>query len=289
LNSLLDSYLPVDGLFLLVDFLGITDPTTKGYVPSASISDMRTADTADDDTEDPAFPLFSVVDACLVQAEAQVLMAENIATTEENENVHAGEGGDPFLNVQNFYHPLSHQFREAMYSALMGVMEERDEAHARMIATDVLHVHEIERIKKTATHLGNQLEMKELEISVLKRSTLAGKKDPTRADPIPDLNDRKTKTSSTLQDYDAELTSMCQQLATEISSRTSASLEILRLKESRQTERENEAAERLALEKELLQTKELLAQQNKKLEQTRQECSNWKQSYEKVLQRYSHK
>jgi len=59
----------------------------------------------------------------------------------------------PFL--QN---AASSQYQEAMHSALMKAMEERDEAHARMVAANVLHVHETEQQKKKVALLAAQLE-----------------------------------------------------------------------------------------------------------------------------------
>ena len=86
------------------------------------------------------------------------------------------------------------------------------------------------------------------------------------------------------QDSEAELLSLCQQLAGEISARTSASLEVIRLKESRKVERQNEAAERQAIEAELRRTRELLAAERSKLERSRRESRTWMQSYEEVVQ-----
>ena len=224
-------------------------------------------------------PLISVAEACFVQAETQAIRAEQVATLEANENFGSRRPEEPQGNFYEFYHPISHQFRDAMYSSLVHLMEERDEAHARMVTADVVHVHEIEQEKKIAQALRRQISHKDRELETLK---LAAKKGSTTSSYAVENAVAPSRTDS---QTDTELISLCNQLSAEISSRTAASLEILRLKESRSIERENEAAERDALEKELARTRELLAQQEVKLVQSQQECSNWKQSYEKILKR----
>jgi uncharacterized protein YPO0396 len=137
------------------------------------------------------------------------------------------------------------------------------------VAAGVLHVHEMDQQRKIVQRL-------QLEVEALKARPAAGDSS--------DASDEVRRAARALQqDSEAELLSLCQQLASEISSRTSASLEIVRLKESRDLERENERAERQALEDELRRTRELLAAERAKLERSRRESSNWKESYEEVL------
>jgi uncharacterized protein YPO0396 len=159
-----------------------------------------------------------------------------------------------------------------MYGALMTVMEERDEAHARMVAAGVLHVHEMDQQRKKVDRLQSELD------ALQSRQPSAGSSGSSN-----NVDEIRRAARALQEESEAELLSLCQQLTTEIASRTSASLEIARLKESRRLERENELAERQALEDELKRTRELLAAERSKLERSRRESSTWKESYEEVL------
>jgi hypothetical protein len=83
-----------------------------------------------------------------------------------------------------------------------------------------------------------------------------------------------------MQNSDEELIALCQQLSGEISARTSASLEIIRLKEGRSIERTHEASEKEALKDELKRVKERLA-----LEQSKAEDQKQKLSYAAIVRR----
>ena len=61
-----------------------------------------------------------------------------------------------------------------------------------------------------------------------------------------------------IENADADLTTMCHQLSSEVEGRTSAALEIIRLKESHYIERKSQLAERQALQNELNLYKEML-------------------------------
>ena len=63
------------------------------------------------------------------------------------------------------------------------------------------------------------------------------------------------------------------QLAGEISAKASHALEIIRLKERRQIERENEAKERKSLQDELKRLKELLAAEQRKNQKASEEAN----------------
>lgn len=264
---MLDCSLPVDALSILAEFLSLTDVSTEA-VDSSGI-DLKLSGKLETETPEngnaviqSVYPLLATTEGLLLRAENQVLLAKRVA----------GTGPEPLLGVpvtemeESPTLRISSHFREAMYVALIRVMEERDEAHARMVAAGVVHVHEKAALRKSMSRLSAQLD------EFRKRQDGVG------------VTERLRQVEREMQqDSEAELISLCQQLASEISARTSVGLEIVRLKESRAMERENEATERLALENELRDTKEALARAQMKLERSRRESKLWQQSYEEIL------
>ena len=159
----------------------------------------------------------------------------------------------------------SQAFHEAVHTVLMQVMAERDESHARMVAAGVLHVHEMEQLRKQVRRLTAQLEA-------------GSSSDPREQERVQHLK-REMQ-----QDTDMELVSLCQQLAGEISARTNASLEVIRLKESRKIERDTEEAEKKALLQETNEAKDALAKERARAEKAERELEQWKSSYEILVQ-----
>lgn len=284
---MIDSSLPVDGYAMLVDFLSLPgNPSSVPHSSSEIDNNIKGLGNELHDTDecpkeilndtfsgsrDP-FALSAASDTQLLRAENQALLAGHLAAGMNEDvslsitNSSSGDLGQPSVGV-------SHQFRDAMYSALMTVMEERDEAHARMVAANVLHMHEIEQQKKATRRLSAELE------------SLKARREAEHGISSNGRHSRHgAEKGSMQQDSDAEIVSLCQQLAGEISARTSASLEVIRLKESRKAERENEASERQALEEELKRTREMLATERSKLERSRRESQTWMHSYEEVVE-----
>jgi hypothetical protein len=191
---------------------------------------------------------------------------------------------------QPFLEPLlpseiTENLHEAMHGALMNVMTERDESHAQLIAASVLHMHEMERERKKVNNLTEQLAATQR----LVRAQQNAGGNAFFADKTPivrENDDMKGKMSEIhqkmIQSSEEEMLALCQQLAGEISAKTSASLEIIRLKESRNIERENERAEKEALKNELKRYKELLAAEEQKANEARLEALAWKQSCEEA-------
>jgi hypothetical protein len=278
-NAILECELTEFGRKLVMDFLGIADVNITGETsqneaihllgtPAFDRDDIAYFDQIETslDANDP-FSLAAMSEGRLVHAENQALLAERLMALRARNNC--------LTDTTIVYQPTSRHFREAMYTSLMQVMEERDEAHARMVASDVIHVHELEQQKKEAQRIQSRL---------LKSVAQAQSKSSSGNKVVPDvhsiLHEKEMRLSS-----DAELASICQQLSTEIASRSSKSLEVLRLKESRKVERENEEAERQKLEEELNRTRALLANEKAKLERSEQEMLSWKQSYEAAIQK----
>jgi len=277
LNSMLDCPLPIESLVSLTDFLEIVDASTEN-VPSTS-NPMQHADhvqfdsidhptqTSESDIASEIFSLSAICETELLTAELHGLQAEKTANSGLNRSTDTLplSFGEP-----DVYPVLSNQYQEAMYSTLMKVMEERDEAHARLVAASVLHVHEIEQQRKKADHLTTQLES-------AKRATSSNGPHPADSEML------RQHVIQMQQSSDEELISMCQQLAGEISARTSADLEVIRLKESRKIERESEEAEKRALQEELARVKKQLAEERAKTRQVQQESLTWRTSYENIV------
>lgn len=176
------------------------------------------------------------------------------------------ETTSPSLNIQ-VYDPLlppsfSDQMQEAMHEALVNVMAERDEAHAQLIASNVLHVHELEQERRKNEKLRIEQDLKE------ERRRF---QQPNVGSFFQNLNDDRSRRNleAKLNDFervlgrnnDQELADTSRQLADEVSAKTSHALEIVRLKEAREIERRNEAAEKQALKDELRRVKALLLAQ----------------------------
>jgi hypothetical protein len=68
------------------------------------------------------------------------------------------------------------------------------------------------------------------------------------------------------------MVALCHQLAGEISAKTSNALEISRLKETREIQRQSEAAEKQALKEELKRVKALLAEEQRQRKESEQEA-----------------
>mmetsp|Transcript_24409 Transcript_24409/g.36164 ORF Transcript_24409/g.36164 Transcript_24409/m.36164 type:complete len:88 (-) Transcript_24409:113-376(-) len=76
---------------------------------------------------------------------------------------------------------------------------------------------------------------------------------------------------------------MCHQLSSEVEGRTSAALEIIRLKESHKIEQESQLAERQALQNELNLYKEMLKKEQIKSKEARENALQWKRSFDEVV------
>jgi len=189
------------------------------------------------------------------------------------------------LSAPTFFEPLlpthaTDHLQEAMHAALMKVMAERDEAHAQLVSTSVLHAHTVEQEKKKADRLTEKLEI--VHKQQLKHVPLFQKK---KAEEEKEQREKWEKKELEMQqNSDAEIVALCEQLSGEISSRTKAALEVIRLKESRSVERQHEAEEKDAIKSELIRVKELLASEQKRAQEAQSEAEKWKQYCEKLME-----
>lgn len=287
LNVMLDSLLPVEGLSLLSDFLQLSEASTNtiglnstGRKPSFAIAEQEISKIDENERLKVADSLLSSTSLCeneLLRAEKHSLLAERLSRMKGKNETATPLSGTLLTHVSDDHQvSASNLFRDAMHSALMAVMEERDEAHARMLSAEVLHVHEIEQQRKKAANLYDELELlKKTVISTGVRPRSSQSQTRNDADPV-----RRVERQ---YDTDAELISLCKQLAGEISARTSASLEVLRLKESRRLEQENEAIEKEALKAEIAQLKHQLALEQKKSFLARRESGSWRDSFNEAV------
>jgi hypothetical protein len=285
LNSMIDCELPIDGLMLLTDFLGITDVSTERAPLNEAQrrdSDKRYNTTTTTTTileETSSHDIHSLMSVC----QGEILRAEthNSMVEQQQRQLRQHQQTDepfpvdkPVLSMDatprstmplgasqlsSFSHPneKSDRFHQAVHSALIKVMEERDESHARLVAAEVLFAHELEQQKK-------KTECAEAELAAVRIAAAAdGKMDARRVQ-----HDMQQRHAMNLmqQDSDEELVSLCRQLSVEIGARTASALEVKRLQECRQLEREREDVERAALMEEIerLQQKLALELANKK-------------------------
>ena len=79
---------------------------------------------------------------------------------------------------------------------------------------------------------------------------------------------------------DAEMTELCSQLASEVSTKTSFALEVKRLQEIQETERKTHSIEKEAMKNEIRRLQNLLDVERKKSSKACAEASHWKALYE---------
>ena len=169
-----------------------------------------------------------------------------------------------------------HVLEGAMHNALLQTMEERDEAHARLIATEVLHIHELEQKRRQVEALESQLQLSQQHAA--DSNLFASDKERKQFEALRQHDQERQR------DTDAELMSLCQQLAGEISSRTAVNLEVIRLKEVRKITKESEKAEKQCLQEEVLQLREQLHIERQKSAALQKESDDWRSAFEQLVQ-----
>lgn len=271
LNAMLDSELPIDALSTLTRFLKIDDASSVDFLnesteaPSSLPGEIIPTKIAQD--------IWSLSKACrteLLRAQGLSATAERVATSfaEETQNRSVDIDLSP---VEPLTPPaFSQRLQESMHVALMKVMEERDMSHARFAAAEVLHIHEMEQKRKQNARLVAELDGLRSEKSSQNEDT-----------------EKQKRQLHIQQNSDDELMSLCQQLAGEISARTAASLEVVRLKESRQMECEHHRNEVQSLKDEIQKLREELQDEKAKTESASTELSGWRRSYRDVLDQNS--
>jgi hypothetical protein len=306
LNSTLECPLPVEGLAALSEVLGICASTkdvvtgdgeeenSKGAVVSSD--DAEATGEVHDSVANNAGKILGLLSAC----EAALSRAENADNGEFVANNISATVPAPVTAPSSTaplparYEPLlppsvTEHFHDAMHDALMKVMAERDESLAQLIASNVLHVHELEQERKKNDNMTIHLEVANA-LALAKPNVpqlfmnFPGVGDKPKQDAQAKLHQVKIQNFELqVQNSDAQVIALCQQLAGEISAKTAATLEIIRLKEGRDIERKTAAAEKQALKDELKRVKQLLAEHQHEKDEARRESDNWKQSDDNLV------
>lgn len=270
---MLDSELPIDGLSALTEFLEISDASTKDFDVSPKPSEDSLPKLASTVPTEIAEEIWSLSKTCrteLLRAQSFSVIAERVASSFAEEAFNRSES-----TGQSAVEPLtppafSQRLQDSMHKALMKVMEERDVSHARLAAAEVLHVHELEQQRKQNGRLVAELE-------VLRTEKLSQNSDA----------EKEQRQRHMLQNSDDELMSLCQQLAGEISARTAASLEVVRIREMQQMESDHHRNEVQTLKDEIQRLRTELHDEKAKTESASTELSGWRRSYRDILDKES--
>lgn len=322
LNSALNCPFSTSGLLVLIQFLGIQDAKfTLVESPSTTISTEnnrpRVFSALSDDVllsfEDAEMSsnksaeilaLSSLCETELMRAENRGRLAQQLAASLPVQVLEGQQSGISNPLVDSFPEPLlpthvTDHLQEAMHIALIRVMEERDEAHAQLVSSSVLHTHTLEQEKQKIERLKSKLEeVKKVQLPApgpgLFRNINLNNNNQKKKEENEfreKLEKKEAEMQQLKENTDAEIAALCHQLSSEISSRTKAALEVIRLKESRTIERDQEAEEKEALKSELLRMKELVRNEQNKAKEAQEESQRWKQSYERAIdhqENYNH-
>ena len=300
LNSTLNCPLPEEARRAIITFLRIEDYELQGSFASLNLPVNDTIENVAQNVTDTMLTgsetilaLTSAVQTEILRAEAKEMLSQREANAKSplqklQQNLSRQPSAPPYLEPL-LPSIISDGLRKSLHEALIMVMAERDEAHARMIAASVMHVHEVEQERKKVSVLVEKLMIAQSLAASFTSHDIAGFVNPFQNNNA--VRDKARKESEEnlkklsdrmLQNTDIELIALCEQLSGEIASKTSKSLEILRLNESRKIEKEYDLAEKQALQAELKRVKEALAVQQAKFEEAQHDTIVWKEAYEEL-------
>ena len=300
LNSTLNCPLPEEARRAIISFLRIEDYELQGSFASLNLPVNDTIENVAQNVTDSMLTgsetilaLTSAVQTEILRAEAKEMLSQREANAKSplqklQQNSSRQPSAPPYLEPL-LPSTISDGLRKSLHEALIMVMAERDEAHARMIAASVMHVHEVEQERKKVSVLVEKLMIAQSLAASVTSHDIAGFVNPFQNNNA--VRDKARKESEEnlkklsdrmLQNTDIELIALCEQLSGEIASKTSKSLEILRLNESRKIEKEYDLAEKQALQAELKRVKEALAVQQAKFEEAQHDTIVWKEAYEEL-------
>ena len=174
----------------------------------------------------------------------------------------------------NFASPLLH-----MQKAIMKAMTERDERHAQLVAAKVLHKHELDQERKKSDGLKARCISLEKHID---GGLGASNAFFVGANVIAKEQQRKIR-NEMIQDTETELLELCKQLTFEITEKTKASLEVIRLKEMLALDNEVAKTEKEALESEAKKLKDDAEKEKMLKDQALKEMEHWKNLYENMV------
>ena len=240
-NSLLKSALPQK----------VSEPITKFLCintvdPSSSLVATHISNSFELCDENLAFErtskydqLYDTLSKISRSASISVALMSSIDKNEELQSDSCSRKKDS-NEIDHGYVPLNSSNSNTL-SALSKVMTERDESHAQIVASSVLHVHDIELERKKVDRLTKKLILSKrqlFEIEATANASYFQTNDNALAALKKKFEKEKNQLeNSFLENNDAELMSLCRQLASEIESRTAATLEINRNKELHEHEK----------------------------------------------------
>jgi DNA repair exonuclease SbcCD ATPase subunit len=268
----------MDGLTSLASFLQLNDEPVSGAAGDCESQSpaIRSQPLLLDDPKQEFAQNVSEIDRLSSFYARELALAGSRYSSDRTDKV-SDEARTAAVNV-----PSAHSIRadvprslskDPLHTTLLQVMEERDRLHSRILAEQVLHASEIEQYKEEVAHLRSQLQDAKQES--------ATKNSPKSLVERKTLNAPPQKSSSSVQqDSDAELLSLCQQLAGEISARTATELQVLRLEQARAAERQSDAAEMERLHGTVARLQEQVEQERSDAQRAQRECAQWKHAYE---------
>jgi len=311
LNAVLECPLPIDGLTLVSNALGINGPMedfrsitnksqNKGvrdsYAPSHPDEEdaIKNLEASSSHTNTCPANVLKLLTACeieLQRGETRTASMERSQQCKVNQNSLVPHS----VQIQPvFYEPLlppklTDHIHESIQKSLMDAMAERDEAHAQLIGANVMHTHSLERMRKKNERLEIDATLSE-EIAKIRLqqdpqphfANFFGKSDE-KLKKMQDAIIRKIEKVTHMirnNDTDAEMTELCSQLASEISTKTSFALEIKRLNEIREKERTTHSFEKEAMKNEMRRLQKLLEVERQETSKAYNEVSHWKALYE---------
>jgi hypothetical protein len=304
LNALLACPLPIEALSSLSEIIGISDstrdvdtfPVDRNEEKGCKISGKE-QNNVDSLSRDRIASAMRLLSAC----EAEYRRAENmeaIVTRPTQKEPESLDVTPPPSHITKplFYEPLlppsfTNRLHDSIHEALMDTMAERDEAHAQLIGSNVMHLHSLEKERKKNDKLELDLKMRQEIARIRLRQDLQqpniahffGKPDD-RVEKMRKEIDLKIEAFHQMHrnnsGVDEEMAQLSNQLSNEIAAKTSSALEIERLKNIREAERKTEHAEKEAIKDELKRVKELLAAEEKKCAEALKEAGKWKALYE---------
>jgi len=174
----------------------------------------------------------------------------------------------------------SNIYNEAIQEALAAVMAERDEAHVQLLASRVIHSHEMEIEKRRVLVLQEKVDYAKRFYNA---DSAAAAKFFLGQEEVPGKDSLGKIEKEMVQDTDKELLALCNQLSSEISLRVAAELEILRLKERRKIEHDAEIAERGFLRDEAQHCRKRLEEEIQRRQLAENEKRTWEKSFQQII------
>jgi len=272
LNATLSCPLPMEACIAVLEFLDLVDAGTvpvgskekdneEDTVRSKLIPSQCAEENASSDSIGDILALKSPCLSHLSRASIGDMMAQKVKEKEIHTTRGTKDSNISQVSTLNFRDikdlrpsPPTEVMNIALQEALMDTMRERDDIQAQLLASTLMHAHQIE------------CERKNVE-SIKKKLILVEQKDSAR-DRRQGLFSERTNEVSTinlqkhfekqLEDSEQEIYNLNKQVAKEVSEKAQATLEIERLKQMQQLEKKSHALEMKNLVEELNEVRKQL-------------------------------